>query len=303
MTNLAAAPGIENPTAMVDYASAAVLELRDGGSGPSGFDVRFGFRNGSETDGLAYYPLFGTDQVDMDLETFQSNLEVRRPLSLSSPAPRPSSHLLLALAAAHHPQQHRLVHPLRQQRLGRRLLGNRSRPVVRGPRRQVQGHRRRPLYERRLGLHRRVRHDRRRPRRARLCVALVLSLPSSLGSRSCSSRACSLTLFLLPRSQCYVRSAGCSSASVARGRRTATRCTTLRASRARSRAEGDSEWCRRASRGSCRALARLCRSCNAVAVRCEEGEASCSSCTDPFLSTLVARARSLDSSRLPRILL
>ncbi|KPV73943.1 uncharacterized protein RHOBADRAFT_66686 [Rhodotorula graminis WP1] len=76
MTNLAAAPGIEYPNAMVDYASAAVFELRDGGSGPSGFDVRFGFRNGSDTsDALAYYPLFGTDSVDMDLDTFQGNLQ------------------------------------------------------------------------------------------------------------------------------------------------------------------------------------------------------------------------------------
>ncbi|GAA6054427.1 hypothetical protein JCM3770_007211 [Rhodotorula araucariae] len=75
MTNLAAAPGIANPYGMVDYASVAVFELREGGAGASGYDVRFGFRNGTETDGLVYYPLFGTDSVDMDLATFTSNLE------------------------------------------------------------------------------------------------------------------------------------------------------------------------------------------------------------------------------------
>ncbi|GAA6025568.1 hypothetical protein JCM10207_002706, partial [Rhodosporidiobolus poonsookiae] len=77
MTNLAAAqnPSFPNYDKMVDYASMAVYEIRDGGSGPSGYDVRFGFRNGSETStDVTYYPLFGTDSLDIDLETFASNV-------------------------------------------------------------------------------------------------------------------------------------------------------------------------------------------------------------------------------------
>jgi hypothetical protein len=79
MTNLAAStnPTFENPTAMVDYASVAVFELRPNGSGPSGYDVRFGFKNGSSTEtDVTYYPLFGTNSVDMDLHTFTGNIEV-----------------------------------------------------------------------------------------------------------------------------------------------------------------------------------------------------------------------------------
>lgn len=79
MTNIAAStnPVLQYPQGMVDYASVGVFELRDGGSGSSGYDVRFGFRNGTETDDLTYYPLFGTDSVDMDLSTFVGNLDVR----------------------------------------------------------------------------------------------------------------------------------------------------------------------------------------------------------------------------------
>jgi hypothetical protein len=79
MTNLASStqPLFPNPTAMVDYASVAVFELRPNGSGTSGFDVRFGFKNGSETQtDVTYYPLFGSNSVDMDLHTFTGNIEV-----------------------------------------------------------------------------------------------------------------------------------------------------------------------------------------------------------------------------------
>ncbi|GAA5883974.1 hypothetical protein JCM16303_001343 [Sporobolomyces ruberrimus] len=78
MTNLASStqPLFPNPTAMVDYASVAVFELRPNGSGTSGFDVRFGFKNGSETQtDVTYYPLFGSNSVDMDLHTFTGNIE------------------------------------------------------------------------------------------------------------------------------------------------------------------------------------------------------------------------------------
>ncbi|GAA5972417.1 hypothetical protein JCM11641_001835 [Rhodosporidiobolus odoratus] len=77
MTNLAATtnPSFEYPAAMVDYASVAVYELRPG-SGSSGYDVRFGFKNGSDTaTDVTYYPLFGSDSVDVDLDTFTRNLE------------------------------------------------------------------------------------------------------------------------------------------------------------------------------------------------------------------------------------
>lgn len=79
MTNIAAStdPVFEYPYAMVDYASSMTLELRHGGSGSSGYDVRLGFRNSSSADGdLTYYPLFGTNDVDMDLDTFVSKLQV-----------------------------------------------------------------------------------------------------------------------------------------------------------------------------------------------------------------------------------
>ncbi|GAA5995985.1 uncharacterized protein JCM10292_004871 [Rhodotorula paludigena] len=77
MTNIAAStsPTLQYPQGIVDYASVGVFELRDGGSGSSGYDVRFGFRNGTETDDLTYYPLFGADSVDMDLSTFVGNLD------------------------------------------------------------------------------------------------------------------------------------------------------------------------------------------------------------------------------------
>lgn len=80
MTQVAAAtnPSLPNPYGMVDYASAAVFEVRPGGSGASGHDVRFGFRNGSSTDSdFTYIPLFGSNDVDVDLNTFASNLDVR----------------------------------------------------------------------------------------------------------------------------------------------------------------------------------------------------------------------------------
>ncbi|GAA6022549.1 hypothetical protein JCM8202_000512 [Rhodotorula sphaerocarpa] len=78
MTNVAAStnPVFEYPHAMVDYASSMSLEVRSGGSGSSGYDVRFGFRNGSSSDGdLTYYPLFGTSDVDIDLDAFVAKLE------------------------------------------------------------------------------------------------------------------------------------------------------------------------------------------------------------------------------------
>jgi prostatic aicd phosphatase len=80
MTNLVAStdPVLPYPEAMVDYASSLTFELRHGGSGSSGYDVRLGFRNGSSADGdLTYYPMFGTSDVDIDLSTFVSNLQVR----------------------------------------------------------------------------------------------------------------------------------------------------------------------------------------------------------------------------------
>ncbi|GAA5959601.1 hypothetical protein JCM21900_002951 [Sporobolomyces salmonicolor] len=78
MTNIAAAtnPVFEYPYAMVGYASVAVFEIRDGGSGSSGYDVRFGFKNGSSTaTDVTYYPLFGSSNIDTDLATFMGNLE------------------------------------------------------------------------------------------------------------------------------------------------------------------------------------------------------------------------------------
>lgn len=80
ITNLVAStdPVLQYPDAMVDYASSLTFELRHGGSGSSGYDVRLGFRNGSSADGdLTYYPMFGTNDVDIDLGTFVSNLQVR----------------------------------------------------------------------------------------------------------------------------------------------------------------------------------------------------------------------------------
>ncbi|GAA5901020.1 hypothetical protein JCM6882_006003 [Rhodosporidiobolus microsporus] len=78
MTNIAAAsnPSFPEPYAMVDYASLGVFEIRPGGSGSSGYDVRFGFRNGTELgDDVTYYSLFGSDSHDVDLDTFASELE------------------------------------------------------------------------------------------------------------------------------------------------------------------------------------------------------------------------------------
>ncbi|GAA6038328.1 hypothetical protein JCM8097_003946 [Rhodosporidiobolus ruineniae] len=73
MTDLGAA--MPNADAMVDYASMAVFEIRNGGSGSSGYDVRFGFRNGSETStDVTYYPLFGQSDLDVDLSTYVDKL-------------------------------------------------------------------------------------------------------------------------------------------------------------------------------------------------------------------------------------
>lgn len=88
MTNLASSssPVFPNPTAMVDYASVAVFEVRPNGSGESGYDVRFGFKNGSSTEmDVTYYPLFGSNEVDMDLADFTGRIEVR-PSPPSSPS-------------------------------------------------------------------------------------------------------------------------------------------------------------------------------------------------------------------------
>ncbi|GAA5984943.1 hypothetical protein JCM10908_002462 [Rhodotorula pacifica] len=76
MTDIAGSvdPVLPNPYAMVDYASSMTFELRHG-SGSSGYDVRLGFRNGSSADGdLTYYPMFGTADVDIDLNAFVSSL-------------------------------------------------------------------------------------------------------------------------------------------------------------------------------------------------------------------------------------
>lgn len=78
MTNLAAAtsPAFPYPDAIVDYASAAIYELREKMDGSQGHDVRFLFRNGSSTsDEFTAYPLFGSDSVDYDLGEFVSMLE------------------------------------------------------------------------------------------------------------------------------------------------------------------------------------------------------------------------------------
>lgn len=77
MTDLASStnPSFPNPVSMVDYASVAVFELRPNGAGSH--DVRFGFKNGSSTEtDVTYYPLFGSDNVDMDLNTFVGKIEV-----------------------------------------------------------------------------------------------------------------------------------------------------------------------------------------------------------------------------------
>jgi len=91
MTNLAASPSFANPYSMVDYASVAVFELRPNGA--SNYDVRFGFKNGSsiETD-VTYYPLFGSNNVDMDLSTFVGKIEVCLVLFVCSRTNRSSCH-------------------------------------------------------------------------------------------------------------------------------------------------------------------------------------------------------------------
>ncbi|GAA5830842.1 hypothetical protein JCM3766R1_003447 [Sporobolomyces carnicolor] len=77
MTQLASAtnPVFSNPTSIVDYASVAVFELRPNDDEDGSYDVRFGFKNGSSTEtDVTYYPLFGTDSVDMDLATFTNKI-------------------------------------------------------------------------------------------------------------------------------------------------------------------------------------------------------------------------------------
>ncbi|KAM0791863.1 hypothetical protein ACM66B_004120 [Microbotryomycetes sp. NB124-2] len=71
--NLTAA-AVENPDAIVDYASAVVFELRENAAG-NGYDVRLGFKNGTVDSDFAYYPMFGSDSFDYDLDTFVSRLE------------------------------------------------------------------------------------------------------------------------------------------------------------------------------------------------------------------------------------
>ncbi|GAA5821735.1 hypothetical protein JCM11251_000998 [Rhodosporidiobolus azoricus] len=78
MTSIASAtnPSLPYPYAMVEYASLGVFEIRPGGTGSSGYDVRFGFRNGTETSSdVTYYNLFGSSSPDTDLNDFASQLE------------------------------------------------------------------------------------------------------------------------------------------------------------------------------------------------------------------------------------
>lgn len=85
MTQLASAtnPVFSNPTSIVDYASVAVFELRPNDDEDGSYDVRFGFKNGSSTEtDVTYYPLFGTDSVDMDLATFTNKILVSHTLFL-----------------------------------------------------------------------------------------------------------------------------------------------------------------------------------------------------------------------------
>lgn len=75
MTNVAAAqnPAFPNPQGIVDYASIAILELRANMAG-TGHDVRFLFRNGTDTGPPIAYNLFGGSSVDTDLNTMITTL-------------------------------------------------------------------------------------------------------------------------------------------------------------------------------------------------------------------------------------
>ncbi|KAI5480071.1 hypothetical protein MNV49_002036 [Pseudohyphozyma bogoriensis] len=77
LTNVAASGQFPNPDGIVDYASVAAYEVRHNMAG-TGYDIRFGFKNGT-TDGeatnLTYYPMFGESSIDMDLNTFITNLQ------------------------------------------------------------------------------------------------------------------------------------------------------------------------------------------------------------------------------------
>ncbi|SCZ88234.1 BZ3500_MvSof-1268-A1-R1_Chr2-1g04276 [Microbotryum saponariae] len=77
MTDMSAT-GFAGATAIVDYGSVATFELRKSMTNSTGFDVRFGFRNGS-FDGtipfdFTYYPLFGSSSVDIPLASFETQL-------------------------------------------------------------------------------------------------------------------------------------------------------------------------------------------------------------------------------------
>ncbi|SCV72155.1 BQ2448_4849 [Microbotryum intermedium] len=77
MTDLSAA-GFAGATSLVNYGSIATFELRRSMTNSTGFDVRFGFRNGS-FDGttpfdFTYYPLFGSSSVDTPLSSFEMQL-------------------------------------------------------------------------------------------------------------------------------------------------------------------------------------------------------------------------------------
>ncbi|KDE09271.1 hypothetical protein MVLG_00589 [Microbotryum lychnidis-dioicae p1A1 Lamole] len=77
MTDLSAA-GFAGATAIVDYGSVATFELRKSMTNSTGFDVRFGFRNGSFGGTIpfdfTYYPLFGSSSVDIPLASFETQL-------------------------------------------------------------------------------------------------------------------------------------------------------------------------------------------------------------------------------------
>jgi len=127
MTDLASStnPAFPNPVSMVDYASVAVFELRPNEAGSH--NVRFGFKNGSSTEtDVTYYPLFGSDNVDMDLNTFVHKIEV----SLSHLFTLTTLiDLAFASIALHRCEQLSLVRFVRKQRISSRLfdLGSRSR--------------------------------------------------------------------------------------------------------------------------------------------------------------------------------
>ncbi|KAK4046764.1 hypothetical protein OIV83_005869 [Microbotryomycetes sp. JL201] len=75
MTELSSAPGFDYPDAIVDYASAVVFEVRANSAG-NGHDIRLGFKNGTVDNDFTYYPMFGSDSIDFDLDKFVSRLEV-----------------------------------------------------------------------------------------------------------------------------------------------------------------------------------------------------------------------------------